>query len=74
MQKFYWSRKTWGENPLPENWQVIAEAAKREIDGYISENELDRYTDFEQIKAFSDLLAENWLTLDELPEDLKTCK
>lgn len=74
MKNFYWNRETWGENEIPENWQEIADAAKTEIDSYIAEYGLESYRDYEQIKSFSDLLAENWLTLDELPEGLKTCK
>lgn len=71
MANYYWTTATWGENPVHDNWQEIVSAANARIDDYIEEYGLDPDTDADQIKDFSDLLAEDWLTLDLLPEELR---
>lgn len=73
MQRFYWSAETWGAAYPPENWREVCDAANAKIDEYIEEYGLDPYEnlDREQICYFSEVLAENWITLGLMPKELE---
>ena len=60
--KIYWDDFTLGENDKPENWEQMKANATDAIDSYIATNQLNRWEDEEQIIAYSESLAEDWIT------------
>lgn len=68
---YYWNAETWGADYPPENWQDICDAANSKIDEYISDNGLDCDNDADRISDYSERLFEEWISRDQLPDELK---